>query len=1231
MKPIILLSLLLISICYIPGPIPSSIKWKLEIKNEYGNEDLIVLKPGRYTKITLLLSPEDGHSYLDYSNDKSKFKIYLQDENIVTKDDDLELEPSKSLEYSTYIGLNCQNSITEDIYPIQFNLKNEEEEKRDENPRGDGEFPILPIDDSDEYETESNLNIQTFNVTIDRTPKKIKLIPLKTSLPEKSYSIFKLEEELYNINEIKIGKKNKDEKNNYVFTTVKIPEFDPDDEFRDEKTFSNGILLDYHYAIQSTYEKLGNETSFIFELELLENITNCFALDEDSQNLKISAINDTVPSLNDATKQAIIYSIENVTPKKDETNNIQLKMNIPFAPVTLSCDIKPLNEDSDSIEYKDFISESGEQILKFDNLMMNKEYFIKCKFESTDYNKQSRTSFEILIGNNQNFDVITQLTTSKDINRTPQCAQFTFGENSNTTSLANFESLAEKYCYQVMNEEESILSRIMQSVICQSVEIDDDDDEDDNDDYDDDDRKEEQGQGQGPEQDQEQGKEQEEKIKKVDRKFMICTGPSNQNYNKRFNGNEKKINFNENFDKFVDNLSTQAKINETLGLNGLELESIKRYYDNEAPDTSKIEVVKEKGIIQDKDNKKLLKFNITSTNSQPIECFYNEELNSNYNKRYIKLDIKDVVLNEGETKDIEIKIMDNPIDGTILSVYMICYNLPGFDIRYESTGVFTAYTYYYSQSGEEDQEKDEPQKSNVTIDCKDERNRKHPYCLKDRATPIINEMKTKMPDFIENMMEQSEQFEKLPSSSKEKFLEQSKKDLESSLNKMDKNEQKDNRVELVEKSTELAEYLNKRDCSLYENSNEYKECRERKKDITSELIKVIEKHFQCEKIVSIIKEGLTDDVEQNLKYILFLISEITNNADALNEGNSEVLYNITLCLQENFEDYWENVENSLVNDKLYLNTTIKAVKKDISFILLKSLTNLINILHYDEIDGYAKNAMSKTGIMENSEGKKIQKGIFDFIKQFNDFGNGTYNISDIMNISVTVIDKDEEEETSQTRLLLEEPENKNNQESDEQTHNISDKGIYVILHPKKMMKRKGGQAMQFVVFDSPLIPLEREDDDNSTVRDFISITVFDKNGKEVNITDLPEEERPVVLYNKTHHKKLKHCFYYNETKEELDTDGVEAKDDFEYKGKKYFKCSSKHLTSFTAGDYISEEESSSENKKKSNWWKVLLIILAVLIVIVLVAFLIIHFRKNKVDSKTIEKSFSGQDGIMNPV
>ena len=99
---------------------------------------------------------------------------------------------------------------------------------------------------------------------------------------------------------------------------------------------------------------------------------------------------------------------------------------------------------------------------------------------------------------------------------------------------------------------------------------------------------------------------------------------------------------------------------------------------------------------------------------------------------------------------------------------------------------------------------------------------------------------------------------------------------------------------------------------------------------------------------------MTDDVEQNLKYILFLITEITNNADSLKKGESEVLYNLTLCLQENFEDYWKNVQSSL-KEKSTLTSAVKAIKKDISFMLLKSLTNLINILHYDEIDGYVQN------------------------------------------------------------------------------------------------------------------------------------------------------------------------------------------------------------------------------------------------------------------------------------
>ena len=1194
MKFILFLSILFVSICFIPGPAPSSIKWKLEIKNEYGNEKPIVLKKGRFTKITLILSPEDGKSYLDYSKDKSTFEIYLNDTNIKAIEDNFKVIPSQSLEYSTYIALYCQNNITNSNYTLQFKVKGKDKDSQ-----------------KGQQSSKVNLNVLPVNVKIDNTRTKISLKPLKTSIPETSYSLFKLEEDLYNMNKIKIIAKNKDKSNNFVFTPIEIKEFTSKNGFKENNLLNDGILFEYPFGSPSTFKKLKNNTNFTFELELSdESDKKCFILDDNYKELTIKVVNKKPANLNNSTKEAIVYSIENNTPKKDKTNNIQIKMNIPQAPLILSCILQSNSVNKEKVEFKKYVIESGEQTFKFDDLRINVEYYMTCHFETTNFNKSLRNSFKISIGNKKGFDVVTQLVSSKDINRTPQCVKFNFGEDSNLTQLAQFESLALKYCYKIMNEEESILSRIMQSVICQSV----------------------QTKGQKQKQNNTNGKEKEQEPKNnIKKKYMICTGPSFNNYDRFFKKNSKKINFNQKFDKFCENLSNKTKIKKFLGLSGLNIKSIKRYYDNKAPDTSKITLTKVKSETKGKMVQKL-KFNITSTNSQPIECYYNSNLNDEYNKRYISLGEQSIILNgKKDTKNFEVEIKGNK--GKMMSLFMICYNLPGFKVRYESTGVFNAYTYYYSDSQEKEKEDDVPKMKKKTIDCNDKKNRRHPFCLKDRSKSIMNNMKTKMPDFIENMMDQSELFNQLSSSSQMKILQQTKEDLKEYKNKLNKTNSQNNRKELVEKSTELAEFLNKRDCSLYENKKDYKECRAKKKDILSDLISGIKQFFQCDKMVDIIKKGMTNDVEQNLKYILFLITEITNNADSLKKGESEVLYNLTLCLQENFEDYWKNVQSSL-KEKSTLTSAVKAIKKDISFMLLKSLTNLINILHYDEIDGYVQNNnISKAGIMENSKGKKIQKGIFDFIKQFNDFGNGTYNISDKMNISVIVYE-DDEKTKAQTRLLLEEPPKENEEENDEQIYNISDKGIYVILHPKKMMKRKKGHAMQFVVFDSPLIPIERNES-NSTIRDFISITVFDKKGKEINITDLPKGERPVILYNKKHHKNLKHCFYYNETTEDLDTEGVESSDNFSHKGGKFFKCSSKHLTAFTAGDYTTSNSNSNSNSDSStqddtgssNWWIILIIVLASIILIALVVFLIIHFRKDKVNSKTIESNFSGQEGI----
>lgn len=1142
-----------------PGPPSNSIPWKLEIKNEYGNDDQIVLRSGRYTRITFILSPEDGQKYLDYSQLNSKFKIYLSDKNIKTDEDEYEINLAKSLEYSAYIGLKCKNNISELNYKIQFLIK-----------------------DSNNMQIE--LNISPVTVVIDKTPTKIKLIPVKTYLPEKSYSFFKLGEELYNINELQIIQQNKEDNENYFFTNVDIKEYDTDNDSSKKRFFNGEILLpDYHYGISTSYENLGNETEYIFELGLSadnEEDKECFLLDENYQKLTIKALNETPTILNDLTKEAIVYSFENITPKKDESINIQIKLNIPVAPIFLTCELNA-KKDDDTLLYQKYIYETGEQIFKFDNLKINAEYNIKCKFEDINNEKDEKSSFYILIGNKPGNDIITKIISSKDINRTPQCAIFTFGVNSTIDDLKEFEKLSEKYCYYIMNEKETIMNRIMENIKCESDKIDDEDDDDDN----------------------------KENIRN---KYMVCAGPSDENYDKKYKRNTN-INFNAGFEKLIENLSNNVKINESLGISGLEVESLERYYDNEPPNINKIEIIKLKG---KNDNK--LKFNITSTNSQPIKCYYNEELNSNNNKKFISLEIDDVVLNEGETKKIETKIMDQPEEGAMLSLFMICYNLPGFSIKYESTGIFTAFTYYYSTTGEEDDnDETSPKKDDISIDCKEENNRGHPYCLKDRSNHIIDKIKTKMPDFIEDIMEKSDLFEKLPSSSQLKFLENSKKELINSLQKMVQNgENKENRKEVVEKLTELAEYLHKRDCSLYENDIEYKECRNKKIEILTDLITAVQSYFKCSTMIKIIKEGMTDDIEENLKYILFLISEITNNADSLKKGESAILYNITLCLQENFEEYWNNVQNSL-EEKSSLPETIKSIKKDISLILIKSLNNLINILHYDEVDGYIKNDdISKAGIMKNSEGKKIQKGIFDFIKNFNDFGNGIYNISDKMKISVIINDENKEKNNIRTRVLLEEQLNEEN--DGEQIYNVFDKGIYIILHPKKMMEKRGGHAIQLVIYDSPLIPIENKKIKN--VRDFISITIYDKNGKEIDITDLSEEERPIILYNKTLYKKLRHCFYYDEKKEELDTNGIVSKDNYVYRNEKYFRCSSKHLTSFTAGDYISSNS--------SNWWKVFLIILACLIILAIAAFVFIHFRKNKVDNKSIEKDFPNNEGMI---
>ena len=154
-----------------------------------------------------------------------------------------------------------------------------------------------------------------------------------------------------------------------------------------------------------------------------------------------------------------------------------------------------------------------------------------------------------------------------------------------------------------MTEDESVASRIMGNIICEKSNVDNDD-------------------------------------KLIKNKTTICIGIS-PNYNSE-NIKEEEIEdlntyFSEHVDNFIKfvNKSIRTNFNDKEELLNLELLDIKRYYDLNQPDVNKIKLEVRKDVEMAKDNK--LNFRINSSNDQPIECFYNEEMRVNDTKRFLGL------------------------------------------------------------------------------------------------------------------------------------------------------------------------------------------------------------------------------------------------------------------------------------------------------------------------------------------------------------------------------------------------------------------------------------------------------------------------------------------------------------------------------------------------------------------------------------------------------------------
>ena len=426
-----------------------------------------------------------------------------------------------------------------------------------------------------------------------------------------------------------------------------------------------------------------------------------------------------------------------------------------------------------------------------------------------------------------------------------------------------------------------------------------------------------------------------------------------------------------------------------------------------------------------------------------------------------------------------------------------------------------------------------------------------------------------MQDKIKNFMNEAEEQKNAILQSLENTILELQQQIKEEIKEQQENAEKHIK-ELIEKGTEIAKYLSYKVCDIADM--DYEECRNDKKKLLSNLLGAVKDNFgECSVIIGQISK-LTEDASLNLKYILFLIDSITENPDAIEKGKSQIVYDILNCLEDKLEEYWPAISAKIGNQEISVNT-----KLDITNLLLKSYSNLVNVIHFEEIDGYIKKANEATGLIPDSQAKKIHQGIFSILKKLNEFGEGVYNISANLALNVIVnpgglnVDGD-----AQFKWIYDE-----------------NKGIGIRLHSNYMLREKGAKSIQAVIFDSPFVSLRaRNEKEGGTSNTFVGITLYDADGNEIIVKDFNKEDlRPEIFFKKTLYNAMTTCLYYNEEEDTIENKGIISTIEklTEFNGEEFIKCVPKHLSSFTIGSY---EQASIVEKPEDNKGTMIAIIVA---------------------------------------
>ena len=269
-----------------------------------------------------------------------------------------------------------------------------------------------------------------------------------------------------------------------------------------------------------------------------------------------------------------------------------------------------------------------------------------------------------------------------------------------------------------------------------------------------------------------------------------------------------------------------------------------------------------------------------------------------------------------------------------------------------------------------------------------------------------------------------------------------------------------------------------------------------------------------------------------------------------------------------------------------------------------TLSNLVKVLHFEEIDNYIpqnKRNMTESGMMGHKKAKRIFNNLKSFFIRFIEYGNGVYNLSDSLFINVTTA---------------------NDHSKNLEEIKFEDKGIIVIINPSHFLKSYGHYALQIISFDSPLIPIITSGDKNeSTVNNFISIILYHEDYVEIKMT-IGTKSRPRIIYDKTYYKYLKDYFFYNEKIQDLDDTDFNVGENYNYNNKEYFRCTLKHFTDFTAGNYYYNYDNEPESKPgigKLGWIMIIIGSYIALLLLIIITVRVINRRRNKFNIKLFEK------------